>query len=129
MKLFIGNVSSDATDAEVMELLSEFAPVVAFHRPLHRETGLPRRFAFVTLENREKGEAAMAKLNDIEFFGRKLGVSEAEERGGGGNSQVLKWEKRPRNEYGESAENAPSTRRGDDRPVGANGKRVRYKGI
>ena len=129
MKLFIGNVSSDATDADVMELFSEFSPIVDFHRPLHRDTGLPRKFVFVTLEDQVKGEAAITKLNGFDFFGRKLGANEADDRSGGGNPPGRKRPQRDDKIDSGNESDTHTTRRGDDRPVGADGQRVRYKGI
>lgn len=128
MKLFIGNLSYDTTEAELLDILVEFNPILDFHRPLDRETGRPRGFAFVTLEDREKGEAAVNKLNGIEIGGRKLHVNEAEDRrsaaprpprrrdfddeGDGGGEEMRAAPKKP-----------------DDRPVDKDGRRVRYKGI
>ena len=83
MKLFIGNIAREVTEIELRELLSEFEPILEIHRPHDRETGLPRKFAFVTLEDSEKGTAAIAELDGKEFAGRRLRVNEAEDRGGG----------------------------------------------
>ena len=84
MKLFIGNLSYETTEGELLDMLADFQPILDFHRPLDRETGRPRGFAFVTLENREKGEAAVIKLNGTDIGGRKLHVNEAEDRRAGG---------------------------------------------
>lgn len=87
MKLYIGNLSYDTTEAELRELLTPFEPIVDLHMPIDRESGRPRGFAFVTLSSREVGEAAVAQLDGSELGGRNLRVREAEERrnpGGGG---------------------------------------------
>jgi cold-inducible RNA-binding protein len=88
MKLYIGNVSYDTTERELRDALAPFEPLVDFYYPLDRESGRPRGFAFVTLSDREAGEEAIRTLDGFEIAGRKLRVSEAEERrersGGGG---------------------------------------------
>lgn len=87
MKLYIGNLSYDTSEAELREFLTPFEPIVDLHMPIDRETGRPRGFAFVTLSSREVGEAAVAQLDGADLGGRNLRVREAEERrnpGGGG---------------------------------------------
>jgi cold-inducible RNA-binding protein len=88
MKLYIGNLSYDTSEAELREFLSPFDPILDLHMPMDRETGRPRGFAFVTLSSRDAGEAAVAQLDGGELGGRNLRIREAEERrapsGGGG---------------------------------------------
>ncbi len=87
MKLYIGNLSYETTEAELREFLTPFDPIVDLHMPVDRDTGRPRGFAFVTLSSRDAGEAAVAQLDGAELGGRNLRVREAEERrspGGGG---------------------------------------------
>jgi hypothetical protein len=88
MKLYIGNVSYDTTERELRDALAPFEPLVDFYYPLDRDSGRPRGFAFVTLSDRDAGEEAIRTLDGLEIAGRKLRVSEAEERrersGGGG---------------------------------------------
>ncbi len=116
MKLFIGNLSYETTDHEVMDLLKEFEPILEFYRPLNRETGQPRGFAFATLKDDETGQAAITKIEGIELGGRELAVREAEDR----PKQSFQ---RRRSDAGERKE------RKDARPLDADGKSIRYKGI
>ncbi len=100
MKLYIGNLSYDTTEAEVREILEEFGPIVDLHMPVDRDSGRPRGFVFVTFSTKELAEAAMAKLDGFDFGGRNLRVREAEDRrtdnrGGGGGGGG-----RPRSSYG-----------------------------
>lgn len=120
MKLFVGNLSKDATEPEVRELFSPYEPVLELHRPRDRETGSPRGFAFVTLADREVGEKAIEALNDLEFAGRKLSVNEAEDRGF----------RRPAPRIHEEDDiTSGKTKPVDDRPTDRHGKKVRYKSI
>ncbi|MFM7182965.1 MAG: RNA recognition motif domain-containing protein [Verrucomicrobiales bacterium] len=88
MKLFVGNLPFSANEAEVRALFETYSPVVDFYLPLDRATGRPRGFAFVTLNSREAGNAAIEGLNGSDFGGRPLRINEAVERqftpGGGG---------------------------------------------
>ena len=90
MKLYIGNLSYDTSEADLRVFLTPYEPIVDLHMPVDRETGRLRGFAFVTLSSREIGEAAVAQLDGAELDGRNLRVREAEDRrspggpGGGG---------------------------------------------
>ena len=59
MKLYIGNVSYDTTERELRDALAAFEPLVDFYYPLDQESGRPRGFAFVTLNDRDTGEEAI----------------------------------------------------------------------
>jgi RNA recognition motif-containing protein len=121
MKLFVGNLSYDLSEDEIREAFAEFEPLVEFYRPHDRETGKPRGFAFITLADREKGEAAIAALNNKRMGGRELKVNEAEDR----------RDRAPvrNNSYGEEEATLGNLPRVDDRPVGKDGQKVRYKSI
>lgn len=80
MKLFVGNLPYSATEDEVRELFEPYGSVVDLHIPLDRDTGRPRGFAFVTLTDREAGEAAIRGLDGTQIGGRDLRISEALER-------------------------------------------------
>ncbi len=87
MKLYVGNLPFSATEDEIRALFEEFGGTVDLHIPLDRETGRPRGFAFVTLNSKEQGEAAIGSLDGKDMGGRALRISEAQERaprGGGG---------------------------------------------
>ncbi len=89
-KMYVGNLSYDATDTEIRELFEAHGPVSDVFIVKDRESGRPRGFAFVTMETPEGMNAAIEGLNGEEFMGRNLTINEArprEERaprGGGG---------------------------------------------
>ncbi|MCB1232779.1 MAG: RNA-binding protein [Verrucomicrobiae bacterium] len=118
MKLYIGNLSYDLSEAELREALTEFEPIVDVFMPMDRETGKPRGFAFVTVADRSTGEAAIEALDGREVGGRNLRVNEAEDRRRGPS----------RPEPMEDPMELP-VERTDDRPVNSKGQKVRYKGI
>ncbi|MBK1881420.1 RNA-binding protein [Luteolibacter pohnpeiensis] len=118
MKLFIGNLTYETTEEELREVLADHEPILNIHRPTDRETGKPRGFAFVTFENREDGENAMEALDGVKLNGREMKVNEAEER-----------RRFDRPEPRRVSMDVSINRAVDDRPIGPDGKRVRYKGI
>ena len=120
IKLFIGNLSHETSEPELRDMLCDYEPIVDITRPLDRETGRPRGFAFVTFGSRELGEKAMEALDGTKVAGRELRVNEAEERA-------------PSTHHADRSRRVSLevdiTKRVDDRPIGADGKRVRYKSI
>ena len=77
VRLFVGNLSYEVTEADLRTLFSEVGAVTVVRVPLDRETGRPRGFAFVDFAEREQGEAAIARFHQQVFKGRPLAVSEA----------------------------------------------------
>ena len=88
-KMYVGNLSYDATDSEIRELFEAHGTVTDVFIVKDRESGRPRGFAFVSMGTVEEMNAAIEGLNGVEFSGRALTINEArprEERpqGGGG---------------------------------------------
>jgi RNA recognition motif-containing protein len=90
-KMYVGNLSFDATELDIRELFSQFGDVTEVAIITDRESGRPRGFCFVSMGSREGMEAAVKELDGKSWMGRPLAVNEArprEERpaysGGGG---------------------------------------------
>ena len=86
-KLFVGNLSFDATENDLQDLFAQHGPVTEVNLMQDRATGKARGFGFVTMETKEAADAAMAALNGKDWKGRALTVNEArprEARSGGG---------------------------------------------
>jgi len=84
--MYVGNLSFDATESDVRGLFEEFGDVASVNLIMDRETGRPRGFGFVEMNDNDAANAAMTKLNGTEFQGRNLNINEArarEERSGG----------------------------------------------
>ncbi len=77
MKLYVGNLAFDSTEADLQELFEQFGTVRETHVITDRETGRSRGFGFVTMGNNAEGEAAIAALHGKQFGGRTLTVNEA----------------------------------------------------
>jgi len=86
VKLYIGNLSFNTTQQSLEALFSNYGQVQEVALVTDRETGRPRGFGFVTMDD-EGAKAAIAELDQKEFEGRNLTVNEAKPResGGGGN--------------------------------------------
>jgi len=86
VKLYVGNMSFNTTESSLEALFSNHGTVQEVAVITDRDTGRPRGFGFVTMDD-EGGSAAIDALNGNEFEGRTLTVNEAkprENRGGGG---------------------------------------------
>ena len=77
MKLYVGNLAFDSTEADLQELFEQFGTVRETHVITDRETGRSRGFGFVTMGDNAEGEAAIAALHGKQFSGRTLTVNEA----------------------------------------------------
>ncbi len=87
MKIYIGNLSFDATEEKLRQAFESYGEVTEVNMITDRDTGRPRGFAFVEMSDQSEATAAIAGLNDQELDGRTLKVNEArqrEDRGGGG---------------------------------------------
>ncbi|HEY1808475.1 MAG TPA: RNA-binding protein [Acidobacteriaceae bacterium] len=89
-KLYVGNLSYNATEADVRQWFEAHGAVESASLAMDRGTGQSRGFAFVEMTNDNEAEAAIAALNGVEMGGRSLAVSEARPKtsgfGGGRDS-------------------------------------------
>ncbi len=87
-KLYVGNLTYDTTEDNLVELFSEFGEVLSAQIIIDRDTNRSKGFGFVEMSD-GADEAANA-LNGQDFHGRNLTVNEArpreprDNRGGGG---------------------------------------------
>jgi len=78
--LYVGNLSFDATEEEVREFFEQHGTVLAVRLVTDRDTGRPRGFGFVEMDDEDADKEAEA-TNGVEFGGRTLRVDEAREKG------------------------------------------------
>ena len=79
-KLYVGNLSYNATEEDVRDFFNEVGTVASVSMITDRETGKPRGFAFVEMQTEEDAEAAIEELNGRELRGRAITVAEARPR-------------------------------------------------
>ena len=78
--IYVGNLPFSASESEITELFSSHGNVLNVSLPTDRETGRPRGFGFVEMEDGDAVNAIQA-LDGTDFGGRDLRVNEARERG------------------------------------------------
>jgi RNA recognition motif-containing protein len=84
MKLYVGNLSFQTSEAELRALFEAHGEVASASLVMDRETGRPRGFGFVEMPNDEQAKAAINAVNGTNVGGRDLTVNEARPREGGG---------------------------------------------
>ncbi|HEY4873795.1 MAG TPA: RNA-binding protein [Steroidobacteraceae bacterium] len=77
--IYVGNLSFNATEQDVRSLFERHGKVDSVKLIMDRETGKPRGFGFVDMEQNE-AQAAIQALNGHQMNGRPLRVNEAQER-------------------------------------------------
>ncbi len=88
-KLFVGNLSFNTTEGDVLELFKQAGNVTSCELIVDKFTSKSRGFAFVTMGTQEEANKAIADFNGKELDGRALTVNEARPR-----------EDRPRGDFG-----------------------------
>jgi RNA recognition motif-containing protein len=85
-KLYVGNIPFNTTESELRALFERHGTVGSVNVITDRETGRPRGFAFVEMDDANAAETAMRALDGSQLGGRSLRVNEAQDRrsGGGG---------------------------------------------
>lgn len=90
-KIFVGNLSYDATEDSVRSLFETYGSVNRVSLITDRDTGRAKGFGFVEMSVNAEANQAIEGLNGRDVAGRALNVNEArprEDRGGfGGGGQ------------------------------------------
>jgi len=76
-RLYIGNLSFDATESDLFELFSGVGQVQNVELVANRETHRSKGFGFVQMTTLQEAQRAVEELHDKEYMGRKLVVSGA----------------------------------------------------
>ncbi len=88
MEMYVGNMPFSMNETELRELFEAHGTVDSVNIITDRDTGRPRGFGFVEMNDDEAARAAMAALDNSTVGGRNLKVNEARprnnDRGGGG---------------------------------------------
>jgi len=77
--IYIGNLPYSITEAEIRELFSRYGNVRSVNLIVDRDTGRPRGFGFVEMDQ-EGADEAIRALDGKEIGGRSLRVNEARQR-------------------------------------------------
>lgn len=80
MKIFVGNLSWDATEDALKQLFETHGEVVSVRIVQDLQTGRSKGFGFIEMKDEAGCQAAIAGLNEQDFLGRPLRVSRAQEQ-------------------------------------------------
>jgi RNA recognition motif-containing protein len=86
MKLYVGNLPFETTDAQLRDLVAVFGTPSSAEVAKDRSTGAPRGFGFVEFANDDEARAAVAGLTGKEISGRVLRINEARPKNSGARS-------------------------------------------
>ncbi|MBN8553921.1 MAG: RNA-binding protein [Deltaproteobacteria bacterium] len=90
-KLYVGNLPFSATDEALQSLFASAGTVESAKVITDRDSGRSKGFGFVEMSSDEEAANAVQSLNEKDFEGRKLTVSEARPQaprtGGGGGGR------------------------------------------
>ena len=87
MNIYVGNLTYEVTDEELLEAFSKHGQVVSARVIRDRFSGRSRGFGFVEMSNNQEAEAAIGALNGQDLQGRALTVNQARPREGNGGDR------------------------------------------
>jgi RNA recognition motif-containing protein len=97
-KLYVGNLSYEATEEDLRQVFGEAGPVASASIITDRDTGRSKGFGFVEMTTQVDAEKAVSLLNGRELRGRPLKVDLARPRAdrpsGGGMGRGGRGERR-----------------------------------
>ncbi|WP_320052776.1 RNA-binding protein [uncultured Acetobacteroides sp.] len=80
MNIFISNLSFRVNDDDLAQLFEEYGQVSSAKVITDKVTGRSRGFGFVEMASDEEANRAIEELNQVEYDGRTISVSEAKPR-------------------------------------------------
>ena len=83
-KIYIGNLPFSSTEDELRAVFERHGRVESVSVITDRDSGRPRGFAFVEMDEASAADDAIRALDGSELGGRSIRVNEAEDRKGGG---------------------------------------------
>lgn len=79
-KIYVGNLSYSTTEETLRNQFSQFGKVVSVQIIFDRETNRSKGFGFVEMEDEGEADSAITGLNQKDIDGRRVRVSEAQEK-------------------------------------------------
>jgi cold-inducible RNA-binding protein len=80
MKLYVGNLSKQVTDAQLNDLAVPYGKLVSANVATERSSGESKGFGFVEFSNDDEARAAITGLDGRDVNGQALKVNEARPR-------------------------------------------------
>lgn len=79
-KLYVGNLSYEATETQIRELFAQAGEVTEVNLIMDRDTNRPKGFAFIQMSTDEEAQEAIRRFNGHSLDSRALTVNEARPR-------------------------------------------------
>ena len=86
MKVFIGGLPLEVSEAELNAVFGDFGPVKSLRIVKDRETKESRGFGFVEMVNEDEAKEAIRCMNGQSYYGKRITVNVAEDKGPGFNA-------------------------------------------
>ena len=83
MKLYVGNLSKQITDAQLNDLAVPFGTLISANVATERKSGESKGFGFIEFSNADEARAAMTGLDGRDVHGQALKVNEAKSKEAG----------------------------------------------
>ena len=80
MKLYVGNLSKQVTDAQLNDLAIPFGTLISANVAVERKSGQSKGFGFLDFSNDDEARAAITALDGRDVNGQALKVNEAKPR-------------------------------------------------
>jgi cold-inducible RNA-binding protein len=80
MKLYVGNLSKQVTDAQLNDLAIPFGKLISANVAVERKSGQSKGFGFLDFSNDDEARAAITALDGRDVNGQALKVNEAKPR-------------------------------------------------
>jgi RNA recognition motif-containing protein len=80
MKLYVGNLSKQVTDAQLNDLAVPYGALISANVATERTSGESKGFGFVEFKNDDEARAAITGLDGRDVNGQALKVNEAKPR-------------------------------------------------
>jgi cold-inducible RNA-binding protein len=80
MKLYVGNLSKQVTDAQLNELVAPYGKPLSATVATERSSGESKGFGFIEFSSDEEANAAMKALDGSDVNGQAIKVNEAKPR-------------------------------------------------
>jgi cold-inducible RNA-binding protein len=85
MKLHVGNLAKQVTDAQLNDLATPYGKTISANVATERSSGESKGFGFIEFSNADEARAAITGLDGRDVHGQALKVSEAKPRNPGTN--------------------------------------------
>jgi RNA recognition motif-containing protein len=82
-KIYVGNLPFSSTETDLKEVFGRHGAVESVNIITDRDTGRPRGFAFVEMEEANAADDAIRALDGTDLGGRNIKVNEAQGRRSG----------------------------------------------